>query len=189
MIQELTQFWNSAFQNFSPKAHNLKHEYEDRWVRFHALPKSKRYPENEGEYLEIFRRYNIVLQELCGLECSLFIVLPEYSEKASHSQFTPELRALFSGSEFWRTLKSLDDDSSYCHLYASEVKFTANELNSLFRMIANNEVCDVMMICPNKGVVFHPYDGGIDIVLASTEERDHLKNRHSEWLPSHPSGL
>jgi hypothetical protein len=29
--------------------YELKHRYGDRWVRFHCLPESKRYAENEAE--------------------------------------------------------------------------------------------------------------------------------------------
>ena len=36
----------------------------DRWVRFHTLPGSKRYPESEAEYGIVLARHNTVLAEL-----------------------------------------------------------------------------------------------------------------------------
>ena len=46
-----------------------------------------------------------------------------------------------------------------------------------------------MIIVLASGVVFHPYDGGADIVLASREQRDELKKKHNEWLSTHPEGF
>ncbi len=192
MIEELTKFWNSEFDNFAPEAHNLKHEYKSRWVRFHSLPESKRYPENEDEYLEVLRRHNIVLQELCGNGIKVFVVLPEYSEERVPSQPELELLKPFPSSEPWCTLAQHEDGHDYefyWHLHVSEVKFTGSELNNLFRMVANDEVGNIMIICPSKGVVFHPYDGGADVVLASADQRDHLKEQCREWLSSHPEGI
>ncbi|MFD1275569.1 hypothetical protein ACFQ51_40145 [Streptomyces kaempferi] len=37
--------------------------------------------------------------------------------------------------------------------------------------------------------VHHPYDGGADVFLATSEERDRMRDRHGDWLSSHPSGL
>lgn len=192
MIEELAKFWSRNFDNFAPEARNLKHEYKSRWVRFHSLPESKRYPENEDEYFEVLRRHNFVLQELCGNGSTVLVVLPEYSEKRVPSQPEPELLKLFSASEPWCTLEQHEDDDdyeSYWHLHVSEVEYTGSELNSLFRMVANDEVGNIMIICPSKAIVFHPYDGGADIVLASVEERDHLKEQYCEWLSSYPEGF
>lgn len=192
MIEELAKFWSSEFDNFAPEAHNLKHECKSRWVRFHSLPESKRYPENEDEYLEVLRRHNLVLQELCGNGSRVLVVLPEYSEERAPSQPEPALVKIFSTSEPWCTLEQHedgDDYESYWHLHVVEVEFTGSELNSLFRMVANDEVGNIMIICPRKGIVFHPYDGGADVILASTEERDRLKEQHCEWLSSHPEGF
>ena len=192
MIEDLTKFWDSEFDGFAPEAHNLKHEYKNRWVRFHSLPESKRYPENEQEYLEVFRRHNTVLQELCGEKGNILVVLPEYSESKLPTKPEAELTSLFPAAEYWRSLEQYegdDDHELYWHLHVSEVQFSGSELDHLFRMVANDEVGNIMIICPSKGVVFHPYDGGADIVLASTEQRDLLKEKHHEWLSVHPEGF
>lgn len=44
--------------------HELKVAYRHRWVRFHCLPESKRYPETEQEYGIVLDRYNTVLDEI-----------------------------------------------------------------------------------------------------------------------------
>nr|WP_020658089.1 hypothetical protein [Amycolatopsis benzoatilytica] len=37
--------------------------------------------------------------------------------------------------------------------------------------------------------VYHPYDGGADVLVATAGERDELKRRHVDWLSAHPSGF
>lgn len=192
MIEELIRYWNSDFKNVAPEADSLKHECKTRWVRFHSLPESKRYPESEAEYLEVFRRHNVVLQELCVNERKALVILPEYSEKKVPIKPEPEFSGLFQKSEPWCTLKQHEDDDDYesfCHLHVSAIQFTGNEFNDLFRMVANDEVRNIMIISPSKGFVFHPYDGGADVVLESTEKRDQIKEKHKEWLSARPDGF
>ena len=191
MIKDLAKFWEREFDSFPPEAHNLKYEFKDRWVRFHSLPESKRHPENEQEYLEVFRRHNVVLQ---GLVCGdkILVVLPEYSESKEPEKPEPELTAIFPTTEPWCSLEKHEEDDDYelyWHLHVSEIAFTGSELDSLFRLVANDEVSNIMIICPRTGVVFHPYDGGADILLASTKERDQLKEKYKEWLSEHPEGF
>jgi len=47
---------------------------------------------------------------------------------------------------------------------------------------------NVLIISVEDKFVFHPYDGGADIILPSTETRDSLKRVHSGWLSMHPNG-
>lgn len=191
MIKDLAIFWEREFDSFPPEAHNLKHEFKDRWVRFHALPESKRYPENEQEYLEVFRRQNAVLQELVG-KSNVLVVLPEYSESKEPTKPESELTAIFPTTEPWCSLKQHEEDDDYeiyWHLHVCEINFTGSELNSLFRLVANDEAGNIMIINLSKGVVFHPYDGGADIVLASKKQIDQLKEKYNEWLSPHPEGF
>ncbi len=188
MIKVLTKFWESEFEDFVPEAHNFKHEYPDRWVRFHSLPKSKRYPESDEEYLEVFRRHNVVLQDLLAEQRQVLVVLPEYSESSSPTKLDSQLAGLFPASEFWCSFKSYDDDV-YWHLHISEITFTGRELDHLFRLVADDDVRNIMMISPAKKMVFHPYDGGADVVLATTKQRDRLKDKYHHWLSDHPDGF
>ncbi len=82
-----------------------------------------------------------------------------------------------------------DDYELYWHLHVSELKYTGSELNDLFRFVANDEVVNIMVISLSKAVVFHPYDGGVDIVLASTKQRNLLKEKYHQWLSAHPEGF
>ncbi len=37
--------------------------------------------------------------------------------------------------------------------------------------------------------LYHPYDGGADVIARSSLERDGLAARYGSWLSDHPQGL
>lgn len=188
MIEEITKFWKEGLNDFEPLAHELKFAFQDRWVRFHSLPESKRYPENESEYQEIFNRYNAVLAELGPSSRTVFVVLPEYSESEVAVHPAEEFRGVFPHSEYWRTIDQLAECGVYWHLHIAEVQIPSEKLNSVFRLVANDEVRNILVVLPKDRSVFHPYDGGADIIAPSVEAREELKNRRKAWLLSHPEG-
>ena len=188
MIEEIAKFWKEGLNDFEPLAHELKFAFQDRWVRFHSLPESKRYPENEPEYQEIFDRYNALLVELGQSSRTVFVVLPEYSENEVALHPAEEFRSVFPHSEYWRTIDQLEECGVYWHLHVAEVKIPSEKLNSVFRLVANDEVRNILVVLPKDRSVFHPYDGGVDIISPSVEAREELKNKHKAWLSSHPEG-
>jgi len=187
MKEALTKYWNSHFEGLAPEAHNLKHEFKDRWVRFHSLPESKRYPDFKSEYQEVLTRYNSLLIELFGLQSSLLVVLPEYSDSVKPTKPEKELYELFPNSQYWCSVAQHEEEF-YWHLHAAEVTLNSQELNSLFRLVANDEVGNIIIVGIAANTVFHPYDGGADVILPSTEQRNELKNKFSMWLSAHPEG-
>ncbi len=54
---------------------------------------------------------------------------------------------------------------------------------------ADYAVNTVMITSPSFDRIHHPYDGGADVLLPTSDERDALERRHSDWLSSHPQGL
>lgn len=41
--------WDSWLPGCEPIGHHLRRAFAERWVRFHSLPGSKRYPESDAE--------------------------------------------------------------------------------------------------------------------------------------------
>jgi hypothetical protein len=37
--------------------------------------------------------------------------------------------------------------------------------------------------------LFAPYDGGVDMILENSEQRDEFKAKYKDWLSSYPQGL
>ncbi|NRQ41656.1 hypothetical protein HRH59_03610 [Rheinheimera sp. YQF-2] len=188
MIEEIDKFWKEYLHDFEPLAHELKLAFKDRWVRFHSLPESKRYPESELEYKEIFSRYDTVLLELGGTSSRMFVVLPEYSENNTALHPADGLRSLFPHSEYWRTIDKLEECGVYWHLHVTEIQIPNEKLNALFRLVANDEVRNILVVLPEVRSVFHPYDGGADIIASSEEAKEELKNKYKAWLSKHPRG-
>ncbi|WP_200926706.1 DUF3885 domain-containing protein [Sphaerimonospora mesophila] len=58
---DLSALWRERWPLCPPLAYELKNAYHDRWVRFHSLPDSKRYADDEAEYAILLHRYNTVL--------------------------------------------------------------------------------------------------------------------------------
>jgi hypothetical protein len=191
MIENLVNFWDCTFGDFSPEAHKLKYKFPCRWVRFHTLPDSKRYPDTEDEYLEILRRHNKLLNGLCNSGEVCFVVFAEYSESAIPTKPRSDLTCLFPNMEYWRSVTKFvkDQDDFHLHFHASKTNFTGTEFNPLIRLIANDEAANVLIAYPTSGFIYHPYDGGTDVILESKEQRDVLKAKYSNWLSSHPDGL
>ena len=62
-------------------------------------------------------------------------------------------------------------------------------LDPLLRLVADEVVSDVLLADPDLRWLYHPYDGGIDVAVSSTSERDAVRERHRDWLSAHPTGL
>ena len=191
MINTLNKIWSENFDGLAPLAYELKHQLSDRWVRFHSLPESKRYPENEFEYVEVLSRYNKILREHFGLNAQLYVVIPEYS--GSKTPFKPEkkLRKMFRNTEYWKTVDRREEFGGefYWHFHAASINYSGYELNALLRLIANDEVANCFVVAESFRSLFHPYDGGSDSILSSMEERNELKEKFCNWLSSHPEGF
>ncbi|MFJ3273994.1 hypothetical protein [Streptomyces sp. NPDC086776] len=59
----------------------------------------------------------------------------------------------------------------------------------MLREIADDKVAGVLITDTRMRRIHYPYDGGADVFLATPQERDRMRDRHTSWLSSHPSGL
>ncbi len=189
MLNRVDSFWRSQFSGCDPLAHELKHQFSSRWVRFHSLPESRRYAQDENDYLEILNRQNSLLTDLCEPEENLIVVLPEYADKASPNRPEKVAANLLPETVYWTSIDQTDNDGLYFHLHVSHIQQNTDELEALLRCVADDEVRNVMLLCLSSASVFHPYDGGVDIIVPTTELRDALKARYRRWLSGRPNGL
>ncbi|MEU2610472.1 hypothetical protein ABZ570_02600 [Micromonospora sp. NPDC007271] len=86
----------------------------------------------------------------------------------------------------------MDDDpsfESYMHLYVSQTAWSVGCLDPLLRQVADDVIGNVLVADVGLRWLYHPYDGGMDVILPSTDERDALQHRHRHWLSAHPTGL
>nr|WP_234544567.1 hypothetical protein [Streptomyces shenzhenensis] len=63
---------------------------------------------------------------------------------------------------------------TYCHLFASRRRGC---IDGLLRDIADDKVAGVLITDTRMQRIHHPYDGGADVFLATSEDRDRVPAR------------
>jgi hypothetical protein len=189
--------WSSRWPDCRPVGHELRVAAAETWVRFHSIPKSKRYPVSKTEYDEVLRRHRVVLGDLAsqiGEPRSLRVVTAAWSPSAAHANRESKLRRAFPAAEPWRTIlldppDPDDDDPVWIHLFVGKTTLDSPELDALLRLIADDETADVILSDPTATWLYHPYDGGGDVIAPDKVIRDALRSKYEDWLPGNPLGL
>ncbi|WP_245873776.1 DUF3885 domain-containing protein [Streptomyces phaeoluteigriseus] len=192
MSEDLARLWRERHPRVPPVAHTFRGVFADRWVQFHSLPGSKRYPESEDEYATVLHRHNTVLDELFAGQ-DVFVVTGDWSSTADGPAGFPTPRQdLHPDGVLWWTEPDLSDPDpefhTYHRFYADVRPWRPGCVDALLRAVADEEIVDVFLTDTGLRRILHPYDGGADAVLTTPDERDRLRARHSDRLSRHPSG-
>lgn len=188
---ELSALWRRQWPECPPLAHELKNVYADRWVRFHSLPGSQRYADDESEYAILLHRHNTVLNEFFTGQ-RVHIVTAPYGarEETVEISMAGVPHVLNPDSHPWTTLGEEGPDTDrIVHLHVSGRPWLPGTIDPLLRAVADDQCSDVIIMDTALRRLYHPYDGGADCIVESTAERDRLKAAHSDWLSRHPRGL
>lgn len=190
----LTSLWADRWPMCRPIAHELRHCASDRWVRFHSLPESKRYAENDDEYAEVLRRHNTVIDELQATRPgarTLLVITCSWSDAPAPVPRDEALEELPPTSTYWQSvLRETDGDWEFWnHLFVFGADWRPGILDGLLLLAADDRTGDVIVTEPGLRWLYHPYDGGADVIATSAEERRVLSERHRDWLSGHPTGL
>jgi hypothetical protein len=192
-VARIAALWRERHPSGPPIAHTFRSTYAERWVRFHSLPGSKRYPESEDEYAIVLHRYNTVLDELfTGRD--VFVVTMDWSYTPTGPAGYPTPRAELHprGVHWWTEPDEEDADPEFhthTRLYTDRRPWRQGCVDALLRAVADEVIGDMFVTDTELRRIHHPYDGGADVVLTTPFERDALRERHADWLSSHPSGL
>lgn len=183
----LTDLWERTWPMAGPLGYELRVVYGDRWVRFHSLPESKRYAENDAEHAEILRRHRTVLGELHGSAgpADPWVIAADWgSEDFAAGWSKRHLPTAWP----WRRRQSEDDpDAGFIYFWGASGLSDA-DLDALLRAAADDKG-RFLIGAPDLEWLYCPYDGGADVLLPTAVERDGLKKRHAGWLSAHPQGL
>lgn len=189
----LDAYWRSAYPDCEPISYHLRHIYRDRWVRFHCLPNSKRYPDDAAEYQVVLDRHNRVLGELSSPDEPLVFVSTGYSETLDPIRSYAELAPLDPDARHWRTIAKhdLDNDEhpNYWHFFMSVWPWRSGVFDPILRLVADEVIANTLIVNTQRNWVYHPYDGGADVVLETTAGRDRLKQQFKAWLSRRRDGL
>jgi hypothetical protein len=191
---KLTNLWERTWPGAEPLGYVLRAAYADRWVRFHSLPGSKRYAESPAEYDEIsgglrrlLRRHRTVLHELHGSDDfrALHVIAADWDWRDLSAGWS---KRRLPGAWPWRSSPVDDDPDAGRNYFWSASDLAGQQLDALLLAVADDQ-CRVIIGAPDLAWLYCPYDGGADVLLPTVVERDTLKERHSDWLSSHPRGL
>jgi hypothetical protein len=193
---ELTSRWTAAWGACQPIADERRAWFPDRWVRFHSLPGSQRYATTDDEYTEILRRHLTVLAELVqpapGSESDeILIITASWSADREPAQREPEVAQLMPARHWTSVLTddSIPSEPAVAHLWVSTAGLASDSLTALLRLAADDVTASVIITTPAMGWLYHPYDGGADVIAPTSQQRDELRQRHAQWLSAHPRGL
>jgi len=189
---EFIDYWNKEYPESLPINHELKWIYPDRWFRIHSLPESKRYAESEDEYKIILNRQNQLINDLIGEESEVAISFGLYRWDLTNDNY----KELTDFGEFQKVLR-IDlkkerpeeyEDEMYFDIYVKTEKWENGKRDEILKAIADDEI-RAMFVSPSKKCIISPYDGGVDVIVDSTENRDKLKDKYKDWLSDREDGM
>ncbi len=180
---DLETIWQSRFPGVLPVADELKYICASGWVRFHSLPKSKRYPEDTDEERIIMNRHNTILDAIWPHSSPLVVIQTAYS---SSSKDIPGFEE--PGWTFWKTFDPFGDADSWWHLYFQEQIWQPGVFDQLILQVAHEKVFNLMVLDGAADVLYHPYDGGLDLIFADPENIPPLRFHFADWLSPYPNG-
>lgn len=195
-VSALTASWEERWPESRPIGHELRYALFDRWVRFHSLPESKRVPDSEAEYAEVYRRHVTVLTELIdgtqrSLDQDVLVITVSWSSTGKPVRRARHLRRRLKAT-YWRSIledQADDGEEWWIHLFVSNVRVASRSMSRLLRLVADDRTAEVIITDPDLTWLYLPYDGGADVIAPSDVTRDDLWRRHQDWLSTHPTGM
>ncbi|MBV9928584.1 MAG: hypothetical protein JOZ96_26445 [Acidobacteria bacterium] len=194
-----TDHWRSNFPDCPPVSYLFKWRLPDRWFRFHSLPESRRYAESDAERAELLTRQNTVLLDGIGEGERCVLVAGDYSESpgtlingsscpvlAEH--ITHALPSL-SKQEFDPEPSGAGESPIYMRLACGSHTLRRGTLDEILLCAADERVTNFFVVSFERGRIFAPYGGGVDVVLRDASERDEFRARYAQWLSARPDGL
>ena len=185
-MNEFEAIWRNNFGQIPPIGHRLRWEFSDRWIRFHSLPKSKRYPESEEEYSILLNRANTLAGEIFddGEPFWLAASRPHYQPGTISHDLPPHTKNNHNLPEAFRWFDPIEDveDRLQWSTFAKQMTWRPGAYDDVFRKIANDEDYAITFAKKDMLSLLIPYDGGFDFILPNAQAVSELKDKHPLWL-------
>lgn len=159
-------------------------------MRFHSLPLTKRYATSPAEAREVLFRHNVVLQHLVDLGVvdragspTIHVATSSWSASETPVARTSGLSDASPSAWYWQSLQLEDEPGleSWQHLWASTLVGAPGSLDELFLLVADDLTDGVVVMGEDLHWLYHPYDGGADVIAASPEDCSALATRYAAW--------
>jgi hypothetical protein len=195
--------WKRFYPQVPPVSTMMRKADVPSWVRFHSLPESQRYPDNQLQMQVVLARQNTLAAEVlgigapCWLSQSWWVPPPDMAEPDEEEYW---VRREYNLSLAFRFVQKFEFDPAFPRevdgpdnefdAYAVRTAWTKGAFDKLLSSIASEMFSPpTVWISETTGAVFAPYDGGVDLFLPNAAMVDHLRRKHSDWLPGNPEGL
>jgi hypothetical protein len=185
----LESLWRAYHGDTPPLGWRLREDEKSRWVRFHSLPESKRYAENQSEVSTILHRQNRIADIVLGPESVCWIVAcfpTDVSDTDTWMMPFRSLRSRFTMVRQWTI--SIEEDEMTFDVYAAPVRWRSGGADRELTEIADDKV-RALWISEATGAILAPYDGGVDCIMPTPAQTVSLRGEFSSWLSPHPRGL
>ena len=189
---EPLDWWIATFGEIAPIGHVLRGHLHEQWTRFHSLPQSKRYAENDGEYAELLQRHLNVGSALFQPR-EVIVVL--HSEHHARKDKPNNKRRRHLGTRQLRekmielpVLASDKVESGYWQVRAIVTSWIPDFFADLNQRIADEQDSGVAFISPTTKNIYCPYDGGMDIFSFSISPQS-LEEKFRHWMSGRPDKL
>jgi len=185
--------WRKNFGNTPPLGHRLREKFSSRWIRFHALPISKRYADNDAEYSVIISRANTLMNEIFDSDEALYIVSSRADKIPSVTNYdifpyTKNSRRL-SYAFSWMDPESEPADRFTWSTHSKKLAWNEGQFNDVFLKIADEEDYGILFANSDLSSLVAPYDGGYDLILENTKVAQTLRKKYMSWTSPRSDGL
>jgi hypothetical protein len=186
-------FWSRNYGDAEPVAHELRDRYPDRWIRFHSLPAAKRYAETPAEWETLLDRQNQVIDHLAVRGQPIVIVTSTWGFSVTPAGAAANLLNLGLPVTHWRSVPQDEPQNDYApvflQLHYSTIDWQPGILDHLIRLVADDQLRNVMLFQPDADWLIHPYDGGMDVILGNSIDRDTLAQKYNAWRSDRADGM
>jgi hypothetical protein len=187
--------WQSWHPFSSPVGYMMRWTDEPYWLRIHSLPLSKRYAETPVEREFLISLQNELAAEVLGLGQSCWLAQSCWVTPGGFHEITDEQIMFAACRDFqltWAYRFIVDEEDGLEHawnVYAAMTTWERGKFDQLLWAVANEKAAPVVWMSNETGVVFAPYDGGVDLFLTDQAQLKRLSAQFADWLPSSTEGL
>ena len=201
-MSDFQKAWKRFHPDTEPVGHVMRKHGVRHWVRFHSLPESQRYPNNESEARILLARQNALAAEvlgngkLCWLAQAAWVppVGTELAHEVYRGRSDYKLSLVFTFVKRFEFDPAIPNDTNGLDtefdVHAVRTAWWPGAFDKLLRSIGSEVLCPATLwMSDETGAVFAPYDGGVDLFLPDAAMAAALKNKHADWLPTNADGL
>lgn len=186
VMKTFERWWSEHYAATAPLGYCLRENYQDRWLRLHSLPNSKRYAEDDVERAEVRRRAWAAASKLLVTGEPVSLVTGLYQGGEPHELGLSDLTSM-----------SFERVGPYEHplfdgpfvAYATQTIWPHADFDRLIDAIADDRL-QLVWFSSISGEVFAPYDGGIDLIFGSPMRAQSMRPVFPpDWYSQRDDGL